>query len=150
MLFFKNLRKYNLHLVNSDSLIIICNALNLEGYNNNYLLDIPEYIEYVENNNVAHYYEKNGNSYRKNGPHVIKYYPSGNKHSEYFYENDNLIKHRLDGPSIITYYEDGKIMEEFWYKNNKLHRTDGPARILNYQDVVKKWWYTNGILTKFE
>jgi len=43
--------------------------------------------------------------------------------------------HREDGPAVIVYYEDGQIKRIEYWVNNQLHKLDGPAFI---------WYKENG------
>lgn len=71
-----------------------------------------------------------------NGKSVIEYHLNGNKHIEqYILLNGNL--HREDGPAYNLWYENGSLeLEQYFLKGGK-HRENGPAMTR---------WYENGSL----
>lgn len=80
----------------------------------------------IDNFGNVHYYNKDDQRHRINGPAVI--YVNG---SERWYQHGKL--HREDGPAIHRI--DGDM---YWYQHGKLHRNGGPAviRLSGY----KEWW----------
>ena len=65
-----------------------------------------------------------------NDPEIVEtFYDSGELHTQYWYQNDQL--HRVDGPAWVIYFDSpGKeICNEYWYLYGKRHREDGPARV---------------------
>ena len=71
----------------------------------------------------------------------VKYYANGSIEYEAWYQNGKL--HREDGPAKIVYRTDGSVEIELWYQNGKLHREDGPAQIGYRTDgsVGYDMWY---------
>lgn len=78
---------------------------------------------------------------------ITNYNKSDLKVDEKYYFNGNL--HKVDGPAMIIYYNDGKtIKEQYWYRFGKLHRLYEPAVQYDNNGNVISSYYIDGI--KFE
>lgn len=77
-----------------------------------------------------------------------EFYPGGQlKAKKYLRHNDlNDILHREDGPAETMYYENGRKECEKWYQNDRLHREDGPAIVTYLSDgqIEMEAWFRNG------
>ena len=74
----------------------------------------------------------------------IVYYPNGNKKEECYWDLNEL--HREDGPAVMLWYDDGKIQSIQYLQNDMWHRTDGPANICFEENgnIYREGYYLNG------
>ena len=63
------------------------------------------------------------------------------------YKKPNGLLHREDGPAVIVYYENGNIKSEEYYIDGERHREDGPTQISYYSDglISEVSYFLNGI-----
>lgn len=77
-----------------------------------------------------------------------EFYPGGQLKSEKYlrYDGMNNVLHREDGPAETMYYENGQKECEKWYQNDRLHREEGPALITYLSDgqIEMEAWFRNG------
>jgi hypothetical protein len=78
-----------------------------------------------------HEWQKNGKTYRDDGPADIK---QGGDGHQIWYQKGKF--HRSDGPAVINMHG-----RQYWWKNGKQHRVDGPAAIW---DNGEQEWYVRG------
>ncbi len=73
-----------------------------------------------------------------------------NKREEQWYRGDKL--HRDDGPAKIIYSYSGAVHLQSWYQNGKVHRNDGPAYILfdSNGKPEREFWHQNGKLHRID
>ena len=71
--------------------------------------------------------------------YIVKVYQDNCGKVIRWYQNDQL--HRLDGPACIVYYENGNKWYEYYYLNGKRHNENGPAQIFYYPNGNKKYEY---------
>ena len=69
---------------------------------------------------------------------ALKYRTEVDRHGTRRYYNGAGVLHRNGGPAI-EYFDGSKR----WYQNNRLHRTDGPAAVVDSNGHVE--WYINGV-----
>lgn len=91
-------------------------------------------------------FRENGKLHNLNLPAVIGYYPDGKiNYMVYYYEGR---KHRSskEGPTSIGFTEEGTIYIEYYFNMGKLHRTDGPAKIIYYDNgnIQTEEYWVNG------
>lgn len=82
-------------------------------------------------------------------PAVIKYYDSGRRAEEKWFQNGKLHREKKDNvdfPTWIRYYENGHIQDEYWHRNDELHHDNGLAHISYFEDGRKREqrWFQNG------
>ena len=70
----------------------------------------------------------------------------GRLQSETWRLNDKL--HRTDGPARIYYRPDGTVDYEQWWLHSQLHRADGPAYTIYWADGTVRYetWWMHGQL----
>ena len=100
---------------------------------------------------------QNYTPHRDNAPALIHYHPNGNKKEESWFQNGKT--YNPNGPVFVSYYKNGFKKEEKWgsFKVNSLttlHREDGPAVIMYYEDHenVKMWefWAIDGDYSNYK
>jgi len=108
---------------------------------------IERKVEYCRTGRIfCEEYYKNDKRHREDGPALNFYNEHGIKFREIYY-----IDNHIEGaPADIFYYENGQIYCEIYYKHDKLHRTDGPARIeYNIDGAIRtEEYWLNG--TKYD
>ncbi len=91
---------------------------------------------------------KKFNKYEKHENPGIRYYPNGQKKSEYWFLNKYKKFHKVDGPAVQSWHPNGQIQFVSWYLNGERHREDG----ISYQfyssngQIQSEYWYLNGIM----
>lgn len=100
----------------------------------------PAHIEFHRNGTIKWVaWKHNGGSYRKDGPHTMMYYDTGQIEAEKY--NDGLLN------KIVSFYENGQIRDEKYFQNNKLHKSNGPALITYYRTgkIREEQWLQHGL-----
>ena len=73
-------------------------------------------VEHYENGiKIDTIYRYDYKSHRKDGPAMLKYYPSGKIKEHRYYIHDKL--HNEDGPAILKWDEEGNVIGQLWYYN---------------------------------
>lgn len=72
--------------------------------------------------------------------HRVTRYNHGPLQSEEW-TNDWGERHREDGPAWISYDTTGRVEDMTWWDNGVLHRTDGPAAILNFGKIKQYYLF---------
>jgi hypothetical protein len=131
----------------------------------------PAYIKYYNGRRIELKYYINGNIQRTdNKPTYIKYYKSNpniikcTKYKSYLYQKfhyfnpnlpmniiiDNNLIHSPTNlgikPGMIKYNIDGTVHMELYFSRGKIHRYDGPAKILYIKDKKYKYYFIDGRL----
>ena len=83
----------------------------------------------VQPDGTQEWHDSDGNPHRMNGPAVICLNGDEEWHCHGKW-------HRVGGPAITLYSNDGTVVrDQFYFQNDRLHREDGPAFILGYDEI---------------